>query len=224
VYLFGGTFLIVFGFVSSYPVGSSMLGNFNFPWVRTPFPRGTPLGGNLLNWGRFPFINTLGFGGFFLGPNFKNVFLGGYTYIPGGNPFEGMSIIGSIHAPESATVLGGNHYLVTPQQPSSSMNVEGPQGSSETTKTSYPSQYSFAHTLFPFLEMVDLPDQSRLTNDPISHNPLWPTILGKLLSYISKFDGNLGEDPSTHIITYHLWCSSNSLMDDNVRLVFSINP
>jgi hypothetical protein len=40
----------------------------------------------------------------------------------------------------------------------------------------------------------------------------------KLPSDIPKFDGNPGEDPSTHIMTYHLWCSSNSLMDDSVRL------
>jgi hypothetical protein len=37
--------------------------------------------------------------------------------------------------------------------------------------------------------------------------------------YISQSSmESLGEDPSTHIMTYHLWCSSNSLMDDSVRL------
>jgi hypothetical protein len=40
----------------------------------------------------------------------------------------------------------------------------------------------------------------------------------KLPSYMKKFDGNIGEDPSMHIMTYHLWCSSNYLMDDGVRL------
>jgi hypothetical protein len=35
---------------------------------------------------------------------------------------------------------------------------------------------------------------------------------------MDKFDGKMGEYPSTHIMTYHLWCSSNSLMDDTVRL------
>jgi hypothetical protein len=35
---------------------------------------------------------------------------------------------------------------------------------------------------------------------------------------IPKFDGKLGEDPSMDIMTYHLWCSSNSLMGESVRL------
>jgi hypothetical protein len=55
-----------------------------------------------------------------------------------------------------------------------------------------------------------------MTLFPMTHS--WPTIPSKLPSDIPKFDGNLGEDPSTHIMTYHLWCSSNSLMDDSVRL------
>jgi hypothetical protein len=66
--------------------------------------------------------------------------------------------------------------------------------------------------------MLNLLDFSRLNNDPISHDPSWMTIASKLPSYILKFDGNPEEEPSTHIMTYHLWFSSNSLMDDSVRL------
>ena len=40
----------------------------------------------------------------------------------------------------------------------------------------------------------------------------------KLPSDIPKFNGNPGEDPLTHVMNYHLWCSSNSLNDDSVRL------
>ena len=40
----------------------------------------------------------------------------------------------------------------------------------------------------------------------------------KLPSDIPKFNGNLGEDLSTHVMTYHFWCSSNSLNDDFVQL------
>ena len=40
----------------------------------------------------------------------------------------------------------------------------------------------------------------------------------KLPSEIPKFNGNPEEDPSTHVMNYHLWCSSNSLNDDSVRL------
>ena len=53
---------------------------------------------------------------------------------------------------------------------------------------------------------------------PISYSPLWPMISQKLPSEIQKFNENLGEDLSMHDITYHLWCSSNSLNDDSVRL------
>ena len=40
----------------------------------------------------------------------------------------------------------------------------------------------------------------------------------KLPSDIPKFNGNPREDPLTHVMTYHLWCSSNSLNDDYVQL------
>ena len=52
---------------------------------------------------------------------------------------------------------------------------------------------------------------SMLINDPIQHNPSWPPILVKLPSYIPKFDGKQGDDPKNHVMTFHLWCSSNSL-------------
>jgi hypothetical protein len=43
-------------------------------------------------------------------------------------------------------------------------------------------------------------------------------ILAKLPSNIPKFDGKPGEDPNNHVMTFHLWCSSNSLMDDSIHL------
>ena len=65
---------------------------------------------------------------------------------------------------------------------------------------------------------MDLPDLSKLINYPIRHHPLWPTIPVKLPSDILKFDGKQGDDPKNHVMTFHFWCSSNSLMDDSVRL------
>ena len=32
------------------------------------------------------------------------------------------------------------------------------------------------------------------------------------------FEGMFREDPQAHVMTYHLWCSSNSWVDDSVRL------
>ena len=70
----------------------------------------------------------------------------------------------------------------------------------------------------PFLATLNLPYLSKLINDPIRHLPTWPPIPTKLPSNISKFEGKVNKDPNTHIMTIHLWCSLNSLMDDSVRL------
>jgi hypothetical protein len=70
----------------------------------------------------------------------------------------------------------------------------------------------------PFLATLDLSDLSILANDPILHSPFWPVIPAKLPSDISKFGGKPSEDPNNHIMIFHLWCSSNSLMHDYIRL------
>ena len=28
----------------------------------------------------------------------------------------------------------------------------------------------------------------------------------------------MGDDPASHITTYHLWCVSNSMLDDSIKL------
>ena len=35
---------------------------------------------------------------------------------------------------------------------------------------------------------------------------------------IPKFNEKIGEDPANHITTYHLWCISNSFLDDSIKL------
>jgi hypothetical protein len=70
----------------------------------------------------------------------------------------------------------------------------------------------------PFLATLDLPNLSQLTNDPILHYSLCPVIPAKLPSNIPKFDGKAGEDPNNHVMNFHLWCSSNSLMDNSIHL------
>jgi hypothetical protein len=79
-------------------------------------------------------------------------------------------------------------------------------------------QYPHVNTQLPFLATLDLPDLSRSLNDPIYHSPQWPIIPAKLPYDIPKFNGKSGEDPNNHVMTFHLWCSSNSLMDESVRL------
>jgi hypothetical protein len=64
--------------------------------------------------------------------------------------------------------------------------------------------------------MLDLPDLSQLTNDPILHFVFWLVALAKLTCKIPKFDGKPGEDPTNHVMMFHLWFSSKSLMDDSI--------
>jgi hypothetical protein len=144
-----------FGVVPSQDGGSSMSGGFNFPWVSTPFPGGTSLGVNFHS-GRLSLYQYLGSGGFFPGTNFGNIFPLGSTPIPGGNPLGGMSGLGRSHAPGSATIPRGTHSLGTPQ-PSSSMNVGGPQGSSGTTRD------FISLPVFIFSYVISFPHNVRLT-------------------------------------------------------------
>ena len=70
----------------------------------------------------------------------------------------------------------------------------------------------------PFVATFELPDLNQLTNDPILYAPWWLVIPPKLPSDIPKFNRNPREDPSNHVMTIHLWCSSNSLNDDLVGI------
>ena len=74
------------------------------------------------------------------------------------------------------------------------------------------------HPRLPFLATLNLPDLSILTNDLVAHDPVWPAIPTKLPLDILKFEGKPREDPSEHVTTFHLWCSSNSLHQDSIRL------
>ena len=73
-------------------------------------------------------------------------------------------------------------------------------------------------TRLSFLATLNLLDLSRLTNDPVSHDRAWLAISNKIPSNIPKFEGKPREYPSEHVTTFHLWCSSNSLHDDSIRL------
>ena len=66
--------------------------------------------------------------------------------------------------------------------------------------------------------MLNLPDLSILTNDHVAHDSAWPAVPTKIPSDIPKFEGKPGEDPSEHVTMFHLWCSSNSLHQDSIRL------
>ena len=96
-----------------------------------------------------------------------------------------------------------------------------PQQTFGPTRIALPYQYynyPQPNQQLSFLVTLDLPNLSKLINGPIQHDPFWPTILVKLPSYIPNFDGKKGEYPKNHAMTFHLWCSSNSLMDDSIGL------
>ena len=78
--------------------------------------------------------------------------------------------------------------------------------------------HRLAQPRLPFLATLNLPDLSRLMNNLVSHDLSWPAFPNKLPSNISKFEGKAGEDPSEHVTTFHLWCSSNSLHEDSICL------
>jgi hypothetical protein len=68
----------------------------------------------------------------------------------------------------------------------------------------------------PYLDSLNILDLTKLTNDPILYNLAWPTIPTKLPSDIPKFEGKLGDDPTNHIMTFHLWFSSNNITDNSI--------
>jgi hypothetical protein len=152
---------------------------------------------------------------------------GGQQAVPTtGQPYPGVTnpIWGSGQTTQPQT-QGQNpwgYYPIQPppNQPGSSLwgqTAYGPTGL-PTGLPPQSHQYPQVNRQLPFLATLDLPDLSRILNDPIRHSPQWPAIPAKLPSDIPKFDGKVGEDPNNHVMTFHLWCSSNSLMDDSIRL------
>jgi hypothetical protein len=69
-----------------------------------------------------------------------------------------------------------------------------------------------------YLESLNTLDLTKLTNDPILHDPTWPNIPTKLPLDILKFELKSREDPTNHVMTFHLWFSLNNIMDDSIHL------
>ena len=137
--------------------------------------------------------NFAGYGGYTAGvgqtPNFAG---------PQGLPFGSAGSIGHFGQP-GASQIPGQSFQNFGSSAQSGWNPLGPPR-------------------LPFLATLNLPDLTKLTNDPIRYNPAWPPVPTKLPSDIPKFEGKSGEDPGDHVTTFHLWCSSNSLIEDSIRL------
>ena len=74
------------------------------------------------------------------------------------------------------------------------------------------------HTKYPFLDTLNFLYLMKLTNELVLQNPGWTPISTKLSLDIPKFEGNPKEYTENHVMTFHLWFSSNSLMDDSITL------
>jgi hypothetical protein len=74
------------------------------------------------------------------------------------------------------------------------------------------------NTPIPYLASLNIPDLTKLKNDPICHDATWPIMLTKFPSNIPKFEGKLEEHPTNHVMIFHLWFSSNINMDDSIHL------
>jgi hypothetical protein len=72
--------------------------------------------------------------------------------------------------------------------------------------------------LMPYLAFLNIPYLRKLTNDPILHDFTWPAMPTKLPSDIPKFEGKVGDDPANHVMNFHLWFSSNNIIDYSIRL------
>jgi hypothetical protein len=161
--------------------------------------------------------------------------------ILGGVPSISNSPAQPSHTPVSAIVSGstlprstfiGSNKQVHPFVSSPSQVGKG-QNSSQRRSTNPPNPFQRTgplptHTMdgtnplpnlnLPYLASFNIPNLTKLMNDPILHDPTWPNIPTKLPSNIPKFEGKLGEDPANHVMTFHLWLSSNNVMDDSILL------
>lgn len=71
---------------------------------------------------------------------------------------------------------------------------------------------------FPYMASLNLPYLSRLIDSPIAHDPAWPAMSTKLPLDIPKFKGQETKDLANHIMSFHVSCSSNNIIEDLVHL------
>jgi hypothetical protein len=53
--------------------------------------------------------------------------------------------------------------------------------------------------------------------------PHGPICLPNYLQTFPSLKENSGEDPANHVMTFHLWCSSNNIMDESSLKVISVH-
>jgi hypothetical protein len=68
------------------------------------------------------------------------------------------------------------------------------------------------------MDSLNIPYLTNITNNTILHYATWTPIPTNIPSYIPKFDRKLGKYLTRHVMTFYLWCSSNSIVDDSIQL------
>lgn len=70
----------------------------------------------------------------------------------------------------------------------------------------------------PCMAGLNFPYLKKLINHTISHDDNWLDMPTKLLFDIPKFEGKANDDPTNHVMSFHLWYSSNKIIQDSIHL------
>ena len=112
--------------------------------------------------------------------------------------------------------MGAASYAIWPKSPTMGQKSL-PTGMGPPYWPAYRPPMPF-NTQLPFLATLKLSNVLCLTNDLILHVSYWPPVSSKIPSDYPKFNGKAKEDPQAHVMTYHLWCFSNSYVDDSFSI------
>jgi hypothetical protein len=136
-----------------------------------------------------------------------------------GSAFLGSTLLGSTSQGQPSTCfpLQGSRGHTYSQGRSTTL-PNPPQGPGTPNTHTMVETNSPLPPQMPYLDSLNILDLTKITNDPVLHDPTWPTMPTKLPSNIPKFEGKARDKPTNHTTTFHLWCFSNNIMDDSVRL------
>jgi len=71
----------------------------------------------------------------------------------------------------------------------------------------------------PYMALLNILDLTKITNEPILHDTSLSPMSTKIPSNIPKFDGKMGEDMENNVMTFHIWYSSNNIIDEKCEKV-----
>ena len=72
----------------------------------------------------------------------------------------------------------------------------------------------FTTSSLSFMSNLNVLYMTKITNNPIFHDSIQPTMPTNIPSKVPKFDGKASEDLCNHIIYFHMQCSYNNITDD----------